>query len=112
MHANCCIFLSFPKNEKIFVRGKKKKWGKNCHRWNLNFDKNRYGPHFEDIPTVGNVTNITVPIGNAVYLNCRISLLQDKTVCNSFAYIFVYFFHHNIYLTISRFKQGKAGGGS
>lgn len=41
----------------------------------------RYGPHFEDIPTVGNVTNITVPIGNAVYLNCRISLLQDKTVC-------------------------------
>ncbi|XP_055309756.1 uncharacterized protein LOC129573352 isoform X2 [Sitodiplosis mosellana] len=40
----------------------------------------RYGPHFEDIPTIGNVTNITVPIGNAVYLNCRISLLQDKTV--------------------------------
>lgn len=40
----------------------------------------RYGPHFEDIPAIGNVTNITVPIGNAVYLNCRISLLQDKTV--------------------------------
>ena len=40
----------------------------------------RYGPHFEDVPTIGNVTNITVPIGNAVYLNCRISLLQDKTV--------------------------------
>lgn len=41
---------------------------------------NSYGPHFEDIPTVGNVSNITVPVGNAVYLNCRISLLQDKTV--------------------------------
>ncbi|XP_055687307.1 uncharacterized protein LOC129792354 isoform X2 [Lutzomyia longipalpis] len=40
----------------------------------------RYGPHFEDIKTVGNVTNITVQIGSSVYLNCRISLLQDKTV--------------------------------
>lgn len=40
----------------------------------------RYGPHFEDIPAIGNVTNITVPIGNAVYLNCRISLLTKNTV--------------------------------
>lgn len=47
--------------------------------WRL-FKIRRYGPHFEDIPTIGNVTNITVPIGNAVYLNCRISLLQDKVV--------------------------------
>lgn len=49
--------------------------------WNGSFNTHhRYGPHFEDIPAIGNVTNITVPIGNAVYLNCRISLLQDKTV--------------------------------
>ncbi|XP_037040992.1 uncharacterized protein LOC119077788 isoform X2 [Bradysia coprophila] len=40
----------------------------------------RYGPHFEDISSAGNVTNITVQVGSAVYLNCRISLLQDKTV--------------------------------
>lgn len=32
-----------------------------------------------------------MPIGNAVYLNCRISLLQDKTVCNSFVYFFIIF---------------------
>ncbi|CAO1390954.1 unnamed protein product [Diamesa hyperborea] len=36
----------------------------------------RYGPHFE----TGNVTNITVQVGNTFYLHCRISLLQDKTV--------------------------------
>lgn len=91
IHFNACKFVVFffisPQNKK----NKKKKHGnrsrQNVHRW-----KNRYGPHFEDIPTVGNVTNITVPIGNAVYLNCRISLLQDKTVCNLFAYLFVFFF--------------------
>lgn len=48
-------------------------------KWNSY--KNRYGPHFEDIASLGNVTNITVQVGNTVYLNCRISLLQDKTVC-------------------------------
>lgn len=42
--------------------------------------RSRYGPHFEDISSAGNVTNITVQVGSAVYLNCRISLLQDKTV--------------------------------
>ncbi|XP_055914485.1 uncharacterized protein LOC129947811 [Eupeodes corollae] len=40
----------------------------------------RYGPHFEDIPKEGNPTNITVQAGASVFLNCRISLLQDKTV--------------------------------
>lgn len=67
-----------------------------CWFW-WNGQPDRYGPHFEDIPTVGNVTNITVPIGNAVYLNCRISLLQDKTVriymCHEllFRFLFSYF---------------------
>lgn len=96
MHANCWIFFSFFKNKtkkKLFLfRGKTKKKRK---KWSsLDFKtsiKNSYGPHFEDIPTVGNVTNITVPIGNAVYLNCRISLLQDKTVCNSFACEYIFF---------------------
>lgn len=41
----------------------------------------RYGPHFEDLHGKGNnMTNITVQAGNTAYLNCRISLLQDKTV--------------------------------
>lgn len=40
----------------------------------------RYGPHFEDIQKEGKPSNITVQAGASVYLNCRISLLQDKTV--------------------------------
>lgn len=40
----------------------------------------RYGPHFEDVQKEGKPTNITVQAGASVYLNCRISLLQDKTV--------------------------------
>ncbi|XP_055844295.1 uncharacterized protein LOC129910781 [Episyrphus balteatus] len=40
----------------------------------------RYGPHFEDIQKEGKPTNITVQAGASVFLNCRISLLQDKTV--------------------------------
>lgn len=40
------------------------------------FSHFRYGPHFE----TGNVTNITVQVGNTFYLHCKISLLQDKTV--------------------------------
>lgn len=40
----------------------------------------RYGPHFEDIKNIGNITNITIQAGDTAHLNCRISLLQDKTV--------------------------------
>lgn len=47
---------------------------------NTYFDHDRrYGPTFEDTP-VGNVTKITVQLGEDAHLNCRISLLQDKTV--------------------------------
>ncbi|XP_013140333.1 PREDICTED: uncharacterized protein LOC106104749 [Papilio polytes] len=47
---------------------------------NTYFDHDRkYGPNFEDTPK-GNVTKITVQLGEDAYLNCRISLLQDKTV--------------------------------
>ncbi|XP_068622819.1 zwei Ig domain protein zig-8-like [Battus philenor] len=47
---------------------------------NTYFDHDRkYGPTFEDIPK-GNATKITVQLGEDAYLNCRISLLQDKTV--------------------------------
>ncbi|XP_059487440.1 uncharacterized protein LOC132203584 [Neocloeon triangulifer] len=37
----------------------------------------RWGPHFEE---VSNSTNITIKVGSSVTMNCRISLLQDKTV--------------------------------
>ncbi|XP_065361881.1 serine-rich adhesin for platelets [Calliphora vicina] len=40
----------------------------------------RYGPHFEDVQLVGQPTNMTVQAGSSIHLNCRISLLQDKTV--------------------------------
>ncbi|EDV39556.2 uncharacterized protein Dana_GF10084 [Drosophila ananassae] len=40
----------------------------------------RYGPHFEDVQRVGQITNLTVQAGSSIHLNCRISLLQDKTV--------------------------------
>ncbi|CAK1581271.1 unnamed protein product [Parnassius mnemosyne] len=47
---------------------------------NTYFDHDvRYGPTFEDTPKE-NVTKITVQLGEDAYLNCRISLLQDKTV--------------------------------
>ncbi|XP_058121936.1 uncharacterized protein LOC131285104 [Anopheles ziemanni] len=41
-----------------------------------NYYNARYGPHFE----TDNVTNITVQNGDTLFLSCRISLLQDKTV--------------------------------
>ncbi|XP_030385684.1 uncharacterized protein LOC115632599 [Scaptodrosophila lebanonensis] len=40
----------------------------------------RYGPHFEDAQRIGQPTNMTVQAGSSILLNCRISLLQDKTV--------------------------------
>ncbi|EDX08738.1 uncharacterized protein LOC6736269 [Drosophila simulans] len=40
----------------------------------------RYGPHFEDVQRIGQATNLTVQAGSSIHLNCRISLLQDKTV--------------------------------
>ncbi|CAH0687934.1 unnamed protein product [Spodoptera exigua] len=47
---------------------------------NTYFDHDRkYGPSFEDAPD-GNITKITVQLGEDAHLNCRISLLQDKTV--------------------------------
>ncbi|CAH2216300.1 jg13353, partial [Pararge aegeria aegeria] len=46
---------------------------------NTYFDHDRrYGPTFEDTPD-GNITKITVQLGEDAHLNCRISLLQDKT---------------------------------
>ncbi|KAL0820910.1 hypothetical protein ABMA28_005570 [Loxostege sticticalis] len=47
---------------------------------NTYFDHDRkYGPTFEDTPD-GNITKITVQLGEDAHLNCRISLLLDKTV--------------------------------
>ncbi|CAG4934655.1 uncharacterized protein LOC123698754 [Colias croceus] len=43
------------------------------------FDHGKYGPTFEDVPD-GNMSKITVQLGEDAHLNCRISLLQDKTV--------------------------------
>ncbi|XP_059062039.1 uncharacterized protein LOC131854875 isoform X2 [Achroia grisella] len=44
------------------------------------FDHDRkYGPNFEDTPE-GNITKTTIQLGEDAYLNCRISLLLDKTV--------------------------------
>ncbi|KAJ9585435.1 hypothetical protein L9F63_002782, partial [Diploptera punctata] len=40
----------------------------------------KWGPHFEQVEMGTNATNITVQVGSTVNLNCRISLLQDKTV--------------------------------
>lgn len=40
----------------------------------------KWGPHFEEVELGANATNITVQVGSTANLNCRISLLQDKTV--------------------------------
>lgn len=40
----------------------------------------RFGPHFEDVLNDDDVINATALSGKTAYLNCRISLLQDKTV--------------------------------
>lgn len=46
---------------------------------NTYFDHDiRYGPTFED--SNANMTKITIQLGEDAHLNCRISLLQDKTV--------------------------------
>ncbi|XP_050741992.1 uncharacterized protein LOC108031132 isoform X2 [Drosophila biarmipes] len=49
----------------------------------------RYGPHFEDVQRVGQATNLTVQAGSSIHLNCRISLLQDKTTSYLFLYMHV-----------------------
>lgn len=55
---------------------------------NTYFDHDRrYGPTFEDTPD-GNITKITVQLGEDAHLNCRISLLQDKTVSWIFSTLF------------------------
>lgn len=48
----------------------------------------RYGPHFEDVQRIGQATNLTVQAGSSIHLNCRISLLQDKTVSLDYEILF------------------------
>lgn len=63
---------------------------------NLYFDHDRkYGPTFED--SDGNVTKITIQLGEDAHLNCRISLLQDKTVScrHNILFIILYFISIN-----------------
>lgn len=50
-------------------------------KWSFKFS--RYGPHFDDLHTGDNLINVTAQAGSIAYLNCRISLLQDKTVKRS-----------------------------
>ncbi|XP_055297878.1 uncharacterized protein LOC129566190 [Sitodiplosis mosellana] len=40
----------------------------------------RYGPHFDDVHVAEKVANVSAQVGSVAYLNCRIRLLQDKTV--------------------------------
>ncbi|XP_031621554.1 uncharacterized protein LOC116339674 [Contarinia nasturtii] len=40
----------------------------------------RYGPHFDDVHVAEKVANVSAQLGSTAYLNCRIRLLQDKTV--------------------------------
>ena len=47
----------------------------------------KWGPHFEEVELGANSTNITVQVGSTANLNCRISLLQDKTVSLIYLYI-------------------------
>lgn len=41
----------------------------------------RYGPHFD--AGAAKIQNVTAQIGSEAYLDCRIRLLQDKTVTKS-----------------------------
>ncbi|KAJ6635346.1 Ubiquitin-conjugating enzyme E2 B, partial [Pseudolycoriella hygida] len=47
---------------------------------NKHHHHDRYGPHFDDLHTGDNLINVSAQAGSIAYLNCRISLLQDKTV--------------------------------
>lgn len=56
------------------------------------YHDHRWGPHFE-----GESKNMTVQAGGSALLDCKISMLQDKTV--SFIFIlllsYLYSFHSN-----------------
>lgn len=52
------------------------------HSKHQHYHDHRWGPHFE-----GKSTNVTAQAGATVTLDCRISLLQDKTV-SLLVYIF------------------------
>ncbi|XP_037040996.1 uncharacterized protein LOC119077793 [Bradysia coprophila] len=47
---------------------------------NKHHHHDRYGPHFDDLHSGDNLINVTAQAGSIAYLNCRVSLLQDKTV--------------------------------
>lgn len=46
----------------------------------FNFCIYRYGPHFDDVHVAEKVGNVSAQIGSIAFLDCRIRLLQDKTV--------------------------------
>lgn len=64
---------------------------------NTYFDHDRrYGPTFEDAKD-GNITKVTVQLGEDGHLNCRISLLQDKTVSHNQNFIDIEYNTKKIY---------------
>lgn len=43
----------------------------------------RYGPHFDDVHVAEKVANVSAQLGSVGFVDCRIRLLQDKTVNNA-----------------------------